>query len=111
MERPKNGLTVALIKSLKLASKGKSYEVGDTGETRRLRIHVSSVSKSFYMSARWERAKPLQHCVLSACSRRHQRPAILRWPKRGPRRGSETRSVKSGSTRGNRMRKQPLPNW
>jgi hypothetical protein len=57
MRRPHNGLTDALIKSLKLAPRGTVYDVGDTGETKRLRLRVSSTSKRFYMSARWGKGK------------------------------------------------------
>ncbi|UXN66034.1 integrase family protein (plasmid) [Phyllobacterium sp. A18/5-2] len=57
MRRPQNGLTDALIKSLKLAPRGTVYDVGDAGETKRLRLRVSSTSKRFYMSGRWGKRK------------------------------------------------------
>ena len=53
--RPDKGLTVNFIKSLKLAGEGQAYEVADKGETRRLRIRVSSRSMTFYMCARWKK--------------------------------------------------------
>jgi hypothetical protein len=55
LKSPKNGLSALFIKSLKRAGRGEQYEVRDVGETRNLRIRVSSLSKKFYMTARWHK--------------------------------------------------------